>query len=571
VDPTGNLYVTDWGNYTIRKITPAGVVTTLAGRAGIQGSADGVGSDARFSYPSAIAVDSTGNLFVSDYDAIRKITPTGTVSTLAGVVGVPGDADGTGASARFNSPWRLTINGAGNLYVCDYSNGIIRKVTQSGVVTTLPIAPDTIGSPEGIAFDGFGNLYIADNSNSVIFKYGVSGTLSVLAGLGDVTGNADGTGAAARFNRPTDLASDGSGNIYVVDANDSTVRRITPTGVVTTLAGAAGIPGSADGVGYGARFNFFGASPGIAVDNSGVIYLADEPNNTIRKGIPSATPTPTAWLTNFAGRAFVDSTIARGNLTAGFVTTGSFPKQVLVRAIGPGLQPFGVTGVLANPSFTVYQGSTAGQTVTGWNSSLVGLFQSLGAFPLASGSNDAATQATFNPGAYTAIVSSADGTQSGNAMVELYDADSAAPTVRLVNASALAFVGAGGRILIGGFVMDGSGSETVLIRGVGPTLGALGVTGSLAQPWLQVFDREGTVIASIKGWGGAPTAGASSISAGLQPASTAIMNAVGAFSLPNGSADSAMVLTLPVGAYTAFVQSANGGSGVALLEIYEVR
>jgi len=299
VDASGNVYVADRNNNTIRKITPDGVVSTLAGRAGFAGGDDGTGSDARFYWPSGVAVDSAGNVYVADapsfdYDTlsyigghtIRKITPSGVVTTLAGLAGSSGSADGTGSAARFNEPSGVAVDSAGNVYVADWRNNTIRKITPGGVVSTLA----GLASPFGVAVDSSGNVYVAATFNFTIHKITPGGVVSTLAGR--FRGGADGTGSAARFAWPYGVAVDSAGNVYVADSPyremedlsyryGHTIRKITPSGVVTTLAGLAGIPGGADGTGSAARF----ASPkGVAVDSAGNVYVADTGNNTIRKG-----------------------------------------------------------------------------------------------------------------------------------------------------------------------------------------------------------------------------------------------------------------------------------------------
>jgi sugar lactone lactonase YvrE len=186
VDSSGNVYVADYGNSTIRKVTPAGAVTTLAGLAGNPGSANGTGSNARFDSPFSVAVDSMGNVYVADsFNAtIRKITPAGGVTTLAGLAGSPGSADGTGSAARFASPQGVAMDSLNNVYVADFYNDTIRKVTPAGVVTTL-------------------------------------------AGLAGNGGGADGTGNAARFSYPNGVAVDSAGNVYVADSGNNTIRKGT--------------------------------------------------------------------------------------------------------------------------------------------------------------------------------------------------------------------------------------------------------------------------------------------------------------------------------------------------------
>ena len=303
-DATGNLYVADPVAHTIRKITPDGVVTTLAGSAGFSGNADGVGANARFSFPTYITVGTAGNLYVTDGFTIRMLTPDGVVTTLAGMAGVAGSADGTGAGASFNYPSGITADSAGNLYVAEINNQTIRKITTAGVVTTLAGAAtingsaDGVGtaarfySPNGIAADAAGNLYVTDMGNATIRKITPTGVVTTLAGMPGIIGSTDGTGAAARFSWPTGIAVDASGNLSVVDGANHTIRRISPLGEVTTLAGTAGVSGSADGTGAAARFYY---PAGIAADAAGKLYVADENNHLIRA------ITPTGVVTTLAG------------------------------------------------------------------------------------------------------------------------------------------------------------------------------------------------------------------------------------------------------------------------------
>jgi sugar lactone lactonase YvrE len=290
VDSAGNVYVADTLNNTIRKVTPGGVVTTLAGLAGNAGSADRTGSAARFSGPDGVAVDSAGNVYVADTanNTIRKVTPGGVVTTLAGLAGNPGSADGTGSAARFNFPVGVAVDSTGNVYVADRDNDTIRKVTPGGVVTTPPWMD--LFSPCGVAVDSAGNEYVADAGHHTIRKVTPGGVVTTLAGLNqyDVFGNpvggsADGTGSAARFGLPFGVAVDSAGNVYVADLGNQTIRKVTPGGVVTTLAGLAGTftYGSVDGTGSTVRFY---GPVGVAVDSAGNVYVADTYNNTIRRG-----------------------------------------------------------------------------------------------------------------------------------------------------------------------------------------------------------------------------------------------------------------------------------------------
>lgn len=297
-DNAGNVFVADSDNNRIRKITSAGVVTTFAG-SGIIGSADGTGSAAQFKHPTGVAVDGLGNVYVADYGnhMIRKITAAGAVTTLAGTAGTAGSSDGTGTAALFDYPEGVAVDGSGNVYVADSYNNTIRKITAAGVVTTLAGTAHSTGSNDGtgsvahffgpysVAVDGSGSVYVADYGNHAIRKITSGGVVTTLAGLAGSDGSTDSTGSLARFFSPAGIAVDTLGNVFVADSGNHTVRKITSGGVVTTLAGLTGNTGSADGTGSTARF--FGPT-GLAVDGAGHVYVADFGNNTIRKGVPPA-------------------------------------------------------------------------------------------------------------------------------------------------------------------------------------------------------------------------------------------------------------------------------------------
>jgi sugar lactone lactonase YvrE len=308
VDSVGDVYFADRFNHTIRKITAGGVVTTLAGIAGMIGSANGTG-DARFFSPSGVAVDSAGNVYVADRDnhTIRKITAGGVVTTLAGTAGMFGSANDTGSAARFVFPLSAAVDSAGNVYVADAGNNAIRKVTSAGMVTLLAGAgqqgsEDGTGSaarfalPSGVAVDGAGNVYVADEVNHAIRKVTADGVVSTLAG--GTPGTADDTGTAAKFGFPSGVAVDDAGNVYVSDTGNHTIRKITADRVVITLAGAGGMSGSADGTGAAARFN---RPSGVAIDGAGNIYVADTNNSTIRRITPAGTTTTVAGTAGVAG------------------------------------------------------------------------------------------------------------------------------------------------------------------------------------------------------------------------------------------------------------------------------
>jgi sugar lactone lactonase YvrE len=265
VDATGNVYVADSYNNKIRKITPNGVVTTLAGT-GAEGSTDGTGTSASFASPSGVAVDSSGNVYVADYynHKIRKISPSGVVSTLAGS-GEYGSTDGIGTDASFAYPRGVAVDASENVYVADTNNNKIRKITRTAVVSTLAgsgregstdgtASNATFFLPDGIVVDASGNVYVAGNENHKIRKITPTGVVSTLAGSGS-KGSTDGTGAKASFRYPRGVAVDTIGNVYVADWGNHKIRKITPSGVVSTLAGS-GRAESTDGSGSDASFYY---------------------------------------------------------------------------------------------------------------------------------------------------------------------------------------------------------------------------------------------------------------------------------------------------------------------------
>jgi sugar lactone lactonase YvrE len=288
VDAAGNIYVADRDNNRIRKVAADGTVTTLAGT-GERAFANGPATASKFNAPNSVAVDPAGNVYVADRgnNHIRKITPDGTVSTFAGS-SQPGFSEGTGVGARFSSPAGITIDTAGNIYVSDNGNYRIRKVTPAGVVSTVagsgtkgfadgPAASAQFAGVNGIAVDNAGNLYVADATNNRIRKVTPAREVSTFAGSGDA-GFADGPAAGARFASPFGVAVDRAGNVYVADAAGSRIRRIGTDGIVSTLGGS-GSGGFADGPGIASRF----AGPeGLAVDAAGTIYVADSANQRIR-------------------------------------------------------------------------------------------------------------------------------------------------------------------------------------------------------------------------------------------------------------------------------------------------
>jgi len=289
VDSAGTVYVADQSNHRIRMIQPDGAVSTLAG-SGTAGFADGVGTAAQFSLPFGVAVDSAGTVYVADtYNhRIRKILPDGTVSTLSGS-GTPGFADGVGTAAQFYYPTGVAVDSAGTVYVADLSNNRIRKVKPDGTVSTLAGSgaagfADGAGltaqfnKPTGVAVDSAGTVYVADSNNNRIRKVRPDGMVSTLAGSG-TQGFLDAVGVAAKFAHPNGVAVDSTGTVYVADKFNKRIRKVQPNGTVSTLAGT-GTLGFADGAGAASQFNF---PTGVAIGSTGTVYVADQSNQRIRK------------------------------------------------------------------------------------------------------------------------------------------------------------------------------------------------------------------------------------------------------------------------------------------------
>lgn len=295
VDAAGNIYVADYGNNLIRKITPGRLVSTLAG-SGNQGQMNASGLLASFNQPTGIAVDAAGNVYVGDAgnNRIRLVTTAGVVTTLAGSDST-GYTDGPGATAAFFHPEGVSVDASGNVYVADSGNGLIRKVTPNGTVSTF--AGNGIGNtpanifsdPTGVATDASGNVYVANFIDNNILKVSAAGDVSTFAGTG-ATGAGNGAGSTATFSFPNSVAIDAANNLYVADGVNNLIRKITPDGTVSTLAGS-GIAGAADSTGTKASFD---GPAGLAVDATGNVYVADSNNNLVRKITPDGVVTTVA-------------------------------------------------------------------------------------------------------------------------------------------------------------------------------------------------------------------------------------------------------------------------------------
>jgi sugar lactone lactonase YvrE len=610
-DGNGNVYVADTGNNTIRKISAGGSVTTLAGQAGVAGSSDGTGSAAHFNSPQGIAVDTAGNIYVADTnnDTVRKITSGGTVTTLAGVAGQTGSGGGAGGSARFNRPCAVAVDTSGNVYVADFSNAVIRKIDLSDTVTTLAGYAGNTGFTDGdgylarfnqpyaLTVDSSGYVYVADTFNRAIREITPSGSVTTLNGL------------QSRFYYPQGIAVDGSGNLYVADGDNQAISMgaalnpppsgtaisnesvtsgqntsftVSATGSSMTYQWRVSVDAGStwsnisNNATYGGATTATLAITGATVSMSGDEYDVQLANPAGSSVSGAATLTVSAPVVVVAGGGTGSARIVNiscrapvgtgGNiLIVGFAVGGagtSGTEPLLIRASGPALVPFGVSGTLSDPQLQLFSGSTSIATNDGWagSAAIANTAAAVGAFPWpTSTSHDSALLESLY-GAYTAQVAGQSG-DTGVALAEVYDATPAsaysASSPRLVNISARVQVGTGSNVLIAGFVIGGTGTDTVLIRASGPALVPFGVTGTLPDPQLQLLSGS-TVLGANTGWGGSSTISAAAA-------------AVGAFPWTNlSSGDSALLITLPPGAYTAQVSGASNDTGVALVEVYEV-
>ena len=333
LDREGNILVADRKNHAIRRVTPGGVVSTIAGgftgsgTSGVTGSADGAalvgsadGGGGRFNFPSDVVVDATGNIYVADSGnhAIRKIDSNGNVTTLAGILGQSGSVNAAASEAKFNSPQGVAIDAEGNIIVADTTNGLIRKVTPQGIVSTIAGALFTTNG--GAAFEGSAGAAFTGSTGeggrsglAGMARDFFTGSLDGFSGSADsFTGSAaafsgssdlgwpesvDGTGDQARFSFPTDVEVDGQGNIFVVDSGSGKIRKISPAGVVTTIAHTPG--------------GFFQLPLDLAVSTVGRLIVADSGNNRIAASTLTNTPPVVTIigqnpLSIYKGAAFVD-------------------------------------------------------------------------------------------------------------------------------------------------------------------------------------------------------------------------------------------------------------------------
>jgi len=316
VDAMGNIFIADRYNHTVRKISVDGLVTTVAGKAGFSGSQDGQGELARFNEPWGLCVSPEGVVYVADTknNKIRKVDVAGKVTTVAGT-GNFGSSNAQGLAATFGNPTGIELDAFGNLYVADHLTHIIRKIDNRGIVTTIagipyiPGGSDGFGRdaqfwrPYGLTLDNDGNILVADEWNHKIRKVTPAGQVTTVAGIGEV-GLIDGDTSVAAFNYPWDMTVDAENNIYVADGYNYVIRKITPNGEVSSYAGTPLTSGGVDGVGEDATFS--GATSIAWDETSGSLFIGDAYNHLVR--MITTESKPSLSIMNRSG----ESTICQG-------------------------------------------------------------------------------------------------------------------------------------------------------------------------------------------------------------------------------------------------------------------
>ena len=301
LDGAGNLYIADSGNGRIRRVDASGAIRTIAGTGEEGSSGDGGPAvAAQLKFPSGVAVDSSGNVYIADWGnhRIRRIDSSGTITTIAGTGGSGSSGDGGPAvAAQLNLPQGVAADGNGNLYIADTENHRIRRVDPSGTIATVsgsgeqgysgdngPAAVAQLNSPSGVALDGAGNLYIADSENHRIRRINSSGTITTIAGTGVGFSGDGGPAGVAQLRYPRGIAADGDGNLYIGDTGNHRIRWVDASGVITTIAGTGGQGfGGDNGLAVDARLL---TPERVALDGAGNVYITDTWNHRIRRVDP---------------------------------------------------------------------------------------------------------------------------------------------------------------------------------------------------------------------------------------------------------------------------------------------
>ena len=504
----GYLYESDFSTGTIFQFTTTASGTLV--KVNFASGLEGV---------RGLAFDRNGNLFVGQSTTIIKIQPNGFTSLFA---------------SNIHGPNFLTFNRAGDLFVTDRDGNVLR-FTPEGVVN---VYYPGLEKPSGLAFDANDNLFVADTGSNAIFKITPAGVRSAFA---------------LNMKNPQGLVFDRQGFLYAANNSNGTVEVFTPLGSRSIRI-----------------FNL--ASPiGLAFDKDDNLFIADNCNGTGTNSILKFTPTdetgevfasglgcplqiafepPRDPLFNISTRARVEPILNR-ELIGGFIVTGNDPKSVLIRALGPSLAKSGVATPLLDPTLELH---TPNGVVTNdnWMDSQRDAIIATGLSP--SDPRESAILITLDPGPYTAVVRGKAPALAGTASVEIYDADLAADS-SLSNISSRGYVQTGDNRMIAGFIVGGgNGAGKILVRGLGPSLAESGVTNPLPDPELTLFNANGVQLATNDDW--ADTQAYEVYSTGIPP---------------TNSFESAIVVTVTNGAYTAILEDVKGNSGVGLIEVYNLR
>ncbi len=505
----GDLYEADFGSGNVFKVSPGGTVTSF-----VSGLVN----------PSGLTFDSKGNLFVADSvfvagsgsGKIYKVTPDGTKTLFA---------------SGLNRPFGLAFDSAGNLFEADSGSGSIFKFTAAGASSTFASGLQT---PAGIALDLSGNLLENDFASGTMFKFTPAGVKSTFA---------------SGLHSPDGLTIDANGNVFEGDLGSGNVFKFNTAGARSTAASGMSQPN------------------GVAVDHFGNLFISDNATGIIFKVTPDGTRT--AFASGFSNPqylAFQPATdfplnistrlkVQTGEnvLIGGFIVTGAGPKNVLIRGIGPSLSNFGIANPLQDPTLELHDSNSVIASNDDWQTAANA--SQIPASLQPADSRESAILITLLPGSYTAIMSGKNGTM-GVGLVEVYDLDqAAAATSKLANISTRGFVDTGDNVMIGGFIVGGgNGSARVIVRAIGPSLTQFGVSGALADPTLELHDGNGLTIASNDNWKDTQQ---------VEIEATGIP--------PSNDLESAIVATLPSGAYTAVVAGKGSATGVGLVEVYDLK
>ena len=496
----GELYESDLDSGSIAKFTATGTKSTVT-----TGISDLFG----------IAFNSKGELFAASDtgNTIFKVSANGTKAAFVSV----------------NGPFALAFDRFDNLFACNFRTGAIVKITPAKVVTSFAAG---LSGPVGLAFDRAGLLYVSCQSNGRILRYATNGAVTTFA-----------SGLA----RPTGLAFDAAGNLFVTERSSGVISKIATTGVKTAFASGLTEP--------------FGA----VVDGAGNLFVADHSLATIFKFTPNGARSTFAGglhlptflsiepaigsILNISTRARIQT--GENVLIGGFIITGSGPKNVVIRGIGPSLAGAGVPGALLDPTLELRDHSGALVSMNdNWRDTQQAAIINTGIPP--TDDRESAIVRSLSPGDYT-VIERGKADTTGVGLVEIYDLASGAPA-KLGNISSRALVETGSNVMIAGFILGAGNGATVLVRAIGPSLAQAGITNFLRNPMIELRNSNGQLLAANDNW------------------KTTQMAAIQATTIPpTNDLESAIVITLPSGPYTAIVRGQNSGTGVGLVEVYNIR